>query len=132
MSQSNDAAAGCFNFIGRTVVLIPAVVVRFLLGAVVIYKYWQWFVVPVVQPSINPGVLQFIGLSLLLTVLPSKWVVPRKKTPEEQAIEKAYSYTAIEKVFLQMAAMFVALGVGWMLKTYVIGPDPAWLDALVN
>lgn len=131
MPRDDDAPTNGYELLGRTMALLaffPAVAAQFLLGGVVIYKYWHWFVVPVYAPAVNPGVLQFIGLAFFARMFLARWNAPRNKADWEKKLERGIAETLV----IQLLAVTLALGLGWLFKAYVIGPDPSWLTALVS
>lgn len=123
-----------FGALGRAVVFVPTLLARLLLGAIVVFKYWHWFVVPVLRPSFDVGVLQTIGLMMFAGVVVEKWAIPRTLTPAGKAEDKLRykKQTVGTTLAAQLVVMGVVLLVGWLAKTYVVGPDPAWLTALVS
>lgn len=131
MPRNETPPINGYELLGRTLALLaffPAVAAQFILGGVVIYEYWQWFVVPVYAPAVSPGVLQFIGLAMFGRVFFARWQITRNKADWEKKLERGVA----ETIVIQLLAVAFALGIGWLLKTYVIGPDPSWLAALVN
>lgn len=131
MPRNESPPVNGYELVGRSMALLaffPAVAAQFILGGVVIYKYWHWFVVPVYAPAVNPGVLQFIGLAFFARVFFARWQIPRNKADWEKQLERGVAETLV----IQLLAVTIALAFGWLCKTYVIGPDPSWLTALVS
>lgn len=123
-----------FSALGRTVVFLPTLLARLLLGAIVVFKYWHWFVVPVFRPAFDVGVLQALGLMMFAGIFVEKWAIPRTKTAAGEIEDNLrYKKQSIGTTLIaQLVVMGVVLLVGWLMKTYVVGPDPAWLTALVS
>lgn len=116
-----------YSVVGRIVAFIaffPAIALQFVLGGVVLFKYWGWFVEPVLHPTWHPTILQLIGLQFFWRLFHKGWAIGRRKSDEEKKLE----YGLWESIIMILIGMGFALLGGWVMHHYVITNDPRWLN----
>lgn len=123
------------KFVGQVVAFlaaIPAIAVLLTLHALVLYKFWGWFVVPVFPSLPQPTLLQCYGLWLVVGLIKMKSEAPRKKTEEEKAEAKRREPGTWESIAFGLWMNGFILLAGWLIHRFVIGSDPTWLNTLLG
>ena len=103
--------------------LIPVICI---FNAVVVFKYWYWFVVPVFGTAPHPTILQCYGLLLTVGLFRMK-IRGRGKTEEEKAVE----WGPWKTTFVTLVALGFALGFGWLIQLLVVG-NPNWANTFLG
>lgn len=123
------------RFVGQVVAyaaMIPAIAVSMLLNALVLYKYWAWFVVPVFASVPQPTLVQCVGLWMMIGLTRNKTAAPKKRTDKEKAEEKLREPSTWESIAFGLWLNGFLLLAGWLLHRFVITDNPLWLNTMLG
>ncbi len=126
----DDDKVDMHRAIGKTVAFLAAVpgwLAVVLLGGLVLYKYWGWFVLPAFPGVPTPTILHFVGLKLFLGVATIKVSAPKKKTESEKEEAKSREAGVWEQLAFSLWMYGCMLLVGW-LTHMLISIDWHWAN----
>lgn len=130
----DDDKVDMHRAIGKTVAFmasIPLFGVIAVLGGLVLYKYWGWFVLPVFPLLPTPTILHFIGLKLFLGIATLKVSAPKKRTESEKEEAKKREAGVWEQICFALWMYGCMLLVGW-LTHMLLAIDWNWANNILG
>jgi hypothetical protein len=126
MSDDKKSANELIGEIVTFLISAAMLPVMAVFNAVVVFKYWSWFVVPVFPSVPQPTILQCFGLLMTVNLFKMN-LKTRDKTEQEKKLEWGTWRTLFATVFL----LTILLLVGWLAHA-IIYINPSWANQLLG